>query len=54
MKKEVKIYCDDNVVRLEDKINDFISERNGFIDVKYSIVCCPNQIVYSAMIIYEV
>lgn len=57
-KKKVKIYCDNSCEKLEDKVNGFIAKCIcvKVIDIKYSSTSClnTNQIIYSAMIIFEV
>lgn len=51
---KVKILCDSYMMELEDKINDFIKDKE-VINVSFSDACSGSDILgtYSALILYK-
>ena len=54
---KVKIFDDSHEKDLEESVNNFISERNDIIDIKYQVAVIINGeeqlYCFSAMIIYK-
>ena len=49
----VKIFREDNIHLLEEKVNSFLNKDIQVIDIKYSTFSRNIYEYYSAMIIYE-